>query len=232
MAGAVGLVVVDLKVVVGVLNGRNAKSAPGELGDQARGKRRLAGLLPTDDADDGRVAGGACIWSPSPSLRASIARSWSSSCGVLALKNGSISRPQTRAGRNGTATVPWRSVQCRTLRTPVPSCVLQVLGERDGPQDRSRGGARRATGRAQWRPGGPPPPASALRLDRDGSSGASPAAVTIQRASGAFAADQRIPASTPASGPTKPPMVSGTTGRPRGAKRAGSPLALMTTAPT
>ena len=65
-----------------------------------------------------------------------------------------------------------------------------------------------------------------------GSSGASPAAVTIQRASGALAADQRMPASTPASGPTKPPMVSGTTGRPKAAKRCGSPLALMTMAPT
>ena len=53
---------------------------------------------------------------------ASMARSWSSSCGVLALKKGSMSRPQTRAGGNGTGTVPCRSVQCSTLRTPPRSC--------------------------------------------------------------------------------------------------------------
>jgi hypothetical protein len=71
-----------------------------------------------------------------------------------------------------------------------------------------------------------------LRHQVAGSSGASPAAVTIQRASGALTADQRMPASTPASGPTKPATVSGTTGRPKAAKRERSPLALMTMAPT
>ena len=62
---------------------------------------------------------------------------------------------------------------------------------------------------------------SGARPDRDGSNGASPAAVTIQRAAGAFAADQRMPASTPASGPTNPSMVSGTTGSAEGRKARG-----------
>ena len=87
------------------------------------------------------------------------------------------------------------------------------LGERDGARRPSTAAMSRAT-------------------RSPGSNGASPAAVTIQRASGALAADQRMPASTPASGPTKPPIVSGTTGRPKAAKRPGSPLALITMSPT
>ena len=45
---------------------------------------------------------------------------------------------------------------------------------------------------------------------------------------GGIAADQRMPASTPASGPTNPSTVSATTGRAKAANRCGSPLALMT----
>jgi hypothetical protein len=46
--------------------------------------------------------------------------------------------------------------------------------------------------------------------------------------SGLFAAAQSSPARMPASGPAKSGTLSATTGRPNGAKRAGSPFALST----
>ena len=61
-----------------------------------------------------------------------MARSWSSSCGVLALKKGSMSMPHTRAGGNGTGTVPCRSVQCSTLRTPACSCASRSSASATG----------------------------------------------------------------------------------------------------
>ena len=47
-----------------------------------------------------------------------------------------------------------------------------------------------------------------------GKNGVSVAAVTIQLASGHSRAAHSMPASTPASGPAKPSMESGTMGRP------------------
>src|SRR5438876_592733 len=85
-----------------------AWAAPGEPGDPALRERGLAGLLPAGNADDGRVAGDPLHFFDF-AVFDSIVRNWPNSCGVLALKNGSMSRPQTRAGGNGTGTVPCRS---------------------------------------------------------------------------------------------------------------------------
>src|SRR5438045_8882263 len=109
MAGAVGLRIVDPEVVVGMLDACDLEAAAGELGDQALGERRLAGLLPAGDADDGRAAADPCHLLVFAAF-ASIAPSCSSSCRALALKNGSMPRPQRRASRNGTAPAPRPSV--------------------------------------------------------------------------------------------------------------------------
>src|SRR5262245_13689700 len=60
-----------------------------------------------------------------------------------------------------------------------------------------------------------------------GRKGQSPGTLTRSVASGSCSAAQSRPARMPASGPGKPGMLSGTTGRRVSAKRPGSPLALM-----
>src|SRR5215831_16031285 len=121
MTGAVRLSLVDLKIVMGVLDGGNLEATAGKLANEPLNKRGLAGFLPAGDADDRRVAGGLLHFFEVAVL-ANMVRSWSSSSGVLALKKGSMSRPHTRMGGNGTAMVPCRSVQVSTLRTPARSC--------------------------------------------------------------------------------------------------------------
>ena len=132
----------------------------------------------------------------------------------------------------GTATVPCRSVQCRTLRTPPRSCSSRSSASATGHRPIT-GCSSPSDAPARWRPGRSRSPASS-RCDQIGRqqrrvawqpsrSSAPPAHC---------AADQRMPASTPASGPTNPRSVSATTGRPKARSARGSPLALMTTAPT
>ena len=81
----------------------------------------MMGALPA--VDSGGLVGGP--WATS-------ARSSASSCGVLALKNGSISTPPMRTGANGTGIVPCRSVQCSTLRTPCASCASRSSASATG----------------------------------------------------------------------------------------------------
>src|SRR5262245_7558766 len=130
-----------------------------------------------------------------------------------------------------TPTVPCRSVHASTLRTPWRSCSSRSAASATGhrPITGCRVPLERASAILR------PPPATArsrLATKSLGRRGASPAAVTIKGRSGAWASDQRMPASTPPSGPTKPAMGSATTGKPRPAKRSGSPLALSTSALT
>src|SRR5262245_19352132 len=128
MARAIGLGVVDLEAVVGVLDSRHSEAAAGELGDQARYQRGLAGVLPAGNADDRRCA----LRRTHEIARASSSRRLASSSGVLALKNGSRSTPPIRTSGNGTGTVPWRSVQASTLRTPTASCASRSSASATG----------------------------------------------------------------------------------------------------
>src|SRR5262245_14030757 len=128
VACAVGIAVVDLEVVVRVLDRRHLEAAPGELLDQAYDQSGLARLLPAGNADDRHIGGVALHNAALESME----RSWSSSCGVLALKKGSMSMPHTCAGGNGTGTVPCRSVQSRTLRTPDESCASRSSASATG----------------------------------------------------------------------------------------------------
>ena len=127
-------------------------------------------------------------------------------------------RPRCRAGPSSAAPCARRPASCSSRSSASATGHRPITGC-SSPCDWASAMASSA---------GSPRPACSRATRSRGSSGASPAAVTIQRAAGAFAADQRMPASTPASGPTKPATVSGTTGSPKAAKRAGSPLALMT----
>ena len=70
--------------------------------------------------------------------------------------------------------------------------------------------------------------ASSRATRSDGRKGASQAMLATQRQSGALAAAQSSPVSTPARGPAWPSTTSATTGSPKAAKRAGSPLAFST----
>ena len=107
MAGAIGLAVVDLELVMGVLDGRHPQPAPGELLDEAHGQRRLAGLLPAGNADDrDRFGDRAAATSYLGIMSASMARASSSSAGVLALKKGSTARPPNSTNGKSTTTVP------------------------------------------------------------------------------------------------------------------------------
>ncbi len=54
VAVAVGADLVDVEIVVGVLDRRNAVAAAGEFLDEAHGKAGLAGILPAGDAEDFR----------------------------------------------------------------------------------------------------------------------------------------------------------------------------------
>src|SRR5262245_34487606 len=225
--GAVGLTRIDLEGVMGVFHRRHPQAPARELLDQAHHQRGLAGFLPASDADHGGVSSA----HHAPPAAAISARKASSSAGVLALKNGSISTPARRAGAKSTATVPWRPVQSRTLRTPPASAASRSAASATG--HRPITGCSSPLERASAILPLPPATAASKRVTRSsGISGASPGVVTIQRYCGACASDQRIPASTPASGPTKPVTVSATTGSPKAAKRAGSPLALRTMALT
>src|SRR5262249_29990297 len=88
-------------------------------------------------------------------------------------------------------------------------------------------GCRQSPERAQASGRPVAPRAADNRATRSpGRKGQSPGTLTTSAIAGACAAAQSSPARIPASGPAKPATLSGTTGRPVSAKRAGSPLAL------
>ena len=107
--------------------------------------------------------------------------------------------------------------------------VAQILAQRRPatarrPDDASRPSARRrAACRSCMRA------ACSFATRSRGRNGQSPGTLTTHSVPGLFAATQSSPARMPASGPAKSGTLSATTGRPKAAKRAGSPLALSTT---
>ena len=170
--------------------------------------------------------------SATPSSAAAISSARAASSGVLTLKNGSTvvavraARCRRRARSAGDAG-PRSRGSCRFRRAARKSSRSSASATGQSAEDRMRAGGRRRRARssrsslaaalrkarARGRPERTayPPPRSRRSAPREGS-----------------LRDQRMPARMPASGPAKPSIVSATTGRPYAAKRAGSPLALMT----
>ena len=143
--------------------------------------------------------------------------------GVLTLKNGSTGA----AVQSATAT-PWRAVQISILRRPSATSARRK-SSRSATGQSPTTGCRHSPERAQA--SGVPAAlrAACNRATRSGGrNGQSPGTLAIHSHSAACAAAQSRPARMPASGPAKSGTLSATTGRRVSAKRAGSPLALIT----
>src|SRR5262249_47677638 len=156
---------------------------------------------------------------------AAIRSASAASAGVLTLKKGSTGV----AGQSPMA-MPWRAVQLSILCMFSSTSALR-RSSRSATGHTPTTGCRQPPERAQASGTSAACRAADKRATRSaGRNGQSPGTLATSGIAGACVAAQSSPARMPASGPAKPSTVSGITGKPVSAKRAGSPLALRMTA--